>query len=382
MRVQRPWLPLALLVPAAGVAFLLRSSGPRDEEPRAKSVSSARERASSGARREPSAWETPAAQGRADAGASADPERAKSSPSSARAATPLAAELKPLLKRLHEARDRDDEKAAKRERDEIAALIARDRHGAVVALIAALKTSDEDGEAGVVLDLLTSERGLPHGEVLAALSDMAAHDDIVFHRQAAIHGLGELAGGDADRVAQVAALGRSDREGEVRETAAVTLGELGDRSPGPVAQAAAHELVQSLASERDPRVRSCLVYAFRDTRDDATAGALFSALRDDDAGVRLAAADVLGDVAAAHRDQAVKDLAARFAQETDPQLRRTIVTAIVRAGRIGAISTLEKLQGGDLQPFIDDFLAGLRSGEDNMEKLYAIRFSREQARKN
>jgi HEAT repeat protein len=210
---------------------------------------------------------------------------------------------------------------------------------------------------------------------------MAAHDEAPFRREAALHALGAVPDGGADRIAQIADLARHERVSEVRETAAVALGELGDRSPGAVARTAARTIVDQLRDETEPRVKACLLYALRDTREQPVADAVLAALADPDSMVRLAAADVLGDVAAAHRQTAVATLAARFEQETDPDLRNMIVTAIVRAGRISALPVLEKLHGGDQQPLIDDFVAGLRDGEDNMEKLYALRAARMDARK-
>ena len=91
---------------------------------------------------------------------------------------------------------------------------------------------------------------------------------------------------------------------------------------------------------------------------------------------------MLGEVAAAHRSQAMDALAAQLGQETDAGMRTTILTSIVSAGRLSAIPVLERIRdaAGALQPTIDDYLAGLRSGEDDMGKLNAIRTARETAR--
>jgi hypothetical protein len=59
------------------------------------------------------------------------------------------------------------------------------------------------------------------------------------------------------------------------------------------------------------------------------------------------------------------------------------VKSIVAAGRLGAIPVLERLRGGaaqDLRNTIDDYLAGLGSGEDSLDKLEAIKNAREAAR--
>ncbi len=369
MRVARRWLVFTLILPVLGLVALVgvgsREPGSSSAERKAVPVRVARARVSS-----PSA-----------AAPDASP-RAREAAELARESPPvqLTAALEPFLSRLLATRQAGDENGARTRRAELSSFIAKDPGAALAALLAELRVTGDEAAAGLILDVLTSEEALPHPEVLAALCDMASHDDVPFHRELALHGLGELPDGGADRVTQVAELARRERDPEVRETAAVALGALGDRSPGPVARSAAGEIVDSLATETDPRVRACFLYALRDTRDQRVADALLGALGDPDQGVRLAAADMLGDVAALHRDQAVSALATRFEQETDPQLRRTIVAAIVRAGRMGALPVLTALPGGEEQPFIDDFVAGLRDGEDNMEKLYALRAAREKAR--
>ncbi len=90
---------------------------------------------------------------------------------------------------------------------------------------------------------------------------------------------------------------------------------------------------------------------------------------------------MLGEVAAAHRARVLDALAAQFAQETDQGIRGTIITSIVSAGRLSAVPVLEGVKdAGTLQATIDDYLAGLRSGEDDMQKLQALRSARQATR--
>ena len=56
------------------------------------------------------------------------------------------------------------------------------------------------------------------------------------------------------------------------------------------------------------------------------------------------------------------------------------MTSIVRAGRLDAIPVLERLRGGGSTPAVEDYLVGLRSGEDDAEKLFALRLARVKAR--
>jgi HEAT repeat protein len=286
-----------------------------------------------------------------------------------------------LLAKIRKAHDARDQGALAALRSEIEALIQKDPAAALKGLLAALRDAQNEVDLGLVLSLLKNEAGLPRAEVAAALADMAQHDELPLRRAAALKTLGDLPDPDSTRLDLIASLGRGDAAPEVREAAAFSLGALGDRSPGPLAASAAKDLVDSLNAETDPRVRASLIFALRDTRDPAVAQALLAALTDADTGVRQAAANMLGGVAAANRASAVSALAAQFVQEPNPDVRMTIVVAIVSAGRLSAIPTLEGLAGGDLQPTIDDYLFGLRSGEDNVDKLFGIRMARERARK-
>jgi hypothetical protein len=304
--------------------------------------------------------------------------RSASSPDSATSKSPLAAALRKLAA-AQQAGDRDAVDALKQN---IERLIEEDPTAAAAAVLAALKSTEDELALAVLTSLLSDPSLTARPDVLASVTDMAQHDDSPARRAAAARALGNLAGEDASRVDLVARLERADPDAGVREAAAVALGTVGDRAPS-VAAAAAQSLVAGYANEDDPRVRSMLLYAVRDTRDDAVAGTLLEALgQDSDPSVRLAAAEMLGDVAAAHRSQAVDALATQFGREADANFRTTILDSIVSAGGLGAVPVLERIRAGagDLQPTVDDYLAGLRSGEDDMDKLLAIRREREAAR--
>jgi len=269
-------------------------------------------------------------------------------------------------------------------KEELKKLIDRDPAAAVVDVVAALKwATDEQGLAALASLLLSDPKLAGRADVLAALADMAQNDDLPARRATAIRTLGNLPGGDASRVDLLAGVGLGDPDPSVREAAAVALGVLADRSPGSVAATAAQDLVNAFSNESDPRVRSMLLYAVRDTRDGTVSTMLLLAVaQDPDVTVRQAAADMLGDVAAAYRSQALAALATQFGQETDPNFRATILASIVSDGRLAAIPVLQGLRGGsgDLQATVDDYLAGLLSGEDNMDRLQAMKRARELAR--
>lgn len=371
----RTWILLLPVIPAGGTLLLLGAgfgAGPATTSPHEHVSHAVSERCpvvslekSTGqtltARREPARLDAPGAK-RAEASSDTTP-------------------LRSLLGALRQAHEGDDPAAVSAAKARVRDLVRKDPAGALRELLGAIRASEDEAQLGLVLGLLTSDPALPRDEVRAALLDMAQHDDVAMRRAAALHGLGQVRSPDEAQVADVAACAHGDPDPQVREAAATALGSLGDRSPGPLAASAARAIVADLADEREGRVRATLVYAVRDTREQPVSDALVGALGDSDPQVRLAAADMLGDVAAAHRADAVSAMARAFGRETQRDVRLCLVTAIVRAGRMNALSALEGLSGGDLQPTIDDYLAGLRSGEDNPEKLFAIRQARERARK-
>jgi len=142
-------------------------------------------------------------------------------------------------------------------------------------------------------------------------------------------------------------MGRGDPDPGVRERPRWRSASSAIARPAPVAAAAAQSLVGSFSSETDPRVRSMILYAVRDTRDQAVAGMLLQSLaQDSDATVRLAAADMLGDcgrgssLAGGRRPRN----AARTGNDPnfkghDPRLDR-------ERGRPGRDPILERIRGG------------------------------------
>jgi hypothetical protein len=204
-----------------------------------------------------------------------------------------------------------------------------------------------------------------------------------WRRAAALRALADIPNETPERVNEIASIGRRDRERGVREVAAIALADLADRSPGDVAATAASAAVANLADETDPAIRAALLGAIRDTRDAAVANTLIGALcGETDSMARDAAAEALGDVAVAHRARTIDALAARFVAEPDEDVRRTILASIVRAGRANSATTLEALRpnAGSLALDVDDYLVALRSGEDDPEKLAALKAAREAAR--
>jgi hypothetical protein len=315
---------------------------------------------------------------RAKGSVAATPEEPTSAtPVTAKPESPIAS----ALARLQEAQQANDEDAIAAAKDELNDLAKTDPVAALDGVLASLRGTKDDQALAVFSSVLLTDALARRPDVALALTQMAERDEVPGRRVAAMRTLGNLPDGDVARVQLVANMGRTDADSSVREAAAVALGAIGDRSPGDVAAAAAKNIVSGLQAETDPRVRSMLIYAVRDTRDGATTDALLGVLHDSQPETRQAAADMLGEVAAAHRTRVLDALAVQFAQESDQGIRGTIITSIVSAGRLSAIPVLEGVKdAGPLQATIDDYLAGLRSGEDNMDKLQALRNARQATR--
>jgi hypothetical protein len=313
--------------------------------------------------------------------------RAASAKTSATPVAPAATATSPLarlLSGLRAADESNDEDTRRRLHDELVAFASENPARAAVELVAALRAAKDESETDTILGILTNEVEIAsRPEVAAAFADIALNDTQAFRRSAAVRGLGEIPGADESRLSMIAKVARADRDEDVRQSAAFALGEVSEKSPGRLAAAASRELVSSLSSEPSGSVRTGLIYSVRDTRDPAVVTGLMSTLSaDGEIAARQAAADVLGDVAAAHRVRAVETLASRFDVESDRDMRLTILTSIIRAGRENAVKALEALKprAGELAADVDDYLEGLKSGETDMDKLFSMKQEREQAR--
>jgi len=305
---------------------------------------------------------------------------------SAQNAAPAAAapnSLAQALKDLVAATASREEDAVDSLKESLSELAAQNPTAALGAVVDAMKAEKDPQALAALASVLLDDALAGRPEVLSALADMAQKDELPSRRATALRTLGDLPGGDAARVELIMGMEQKDQDPLVRASAASALGAVGERSPGPVAAAVAKSLIEAASAETDPQVRATLLYAVRDTRDASVADALLSALaHDTESGPRLAAAEMLGSVAAPHRARAMDVLAVQLGQESDARMRETIIKSIVSAGRMSAVPVLQRLRAdsGEQQALIDDYLAGLASGEDSIDKLDAIKAARETAR--
>ena len=269
-------------------------------------------------------------------------------------------------------------------RAEVLAWANDDPARAAAELVDALRAAEDELAASSIVSVLVQAFDVAsRPEVASALLDIARNDPAACRRSAAAKGLGELPHPDEARVGEIASIARADTAEDVRLSAAFALGAVSDRSPGELSARAARELAASLDSEPSGAVRTGLIYSVRDTRQGAVVDGLLGALANDsEIAARQAAADVLGDVAPPHRVRTIEALASRFEAETERDMKLTLLTSLIRAGREGATATLVALapRAGALAEDVNDYLEGLRSGETDMDRLYAMKQARESAR--
>ncbi len=220
-------------------------------------------------------------------------------------------------------------------------------------------------------------------EVLAALRKMASDDPNPDRRMATLMLLGQHLSPDQEHLDHIAFAAANDRDPDVRLAAMGALAETIRGTPELGADVNAR-LIALAASEGDAAVRASALGAIAgQSLDVAAIGRLERVLEGDgELGVRQVAAEVLGDAPAAHRDAAMSTLARGLGRESDYHVRRTMMTAIVRAGRNEAIPALERIvaSGSNIADDAGDYLDGLRQGIVDMDRLWEHKQRRETER--
>jgi hypothetical protein len=108
-----------------------------------------------------------------------------------------------------------------------------------------------------------------------------------------------------------------------------------------------------------------------------------SAMRSDPApAVREAAAHSLGDVPAGERAGTIAAIEQAFRVEEDAGTRRAMLISLVRIAGPGAREPIARLHpiAGETQIDCDDYLAILRSGETQADRIFEQKIAREIAR--
>lgn len=251
-------------------------------------------------------------------------------------------------------------------------------------LLAALQAETGPLELDQLAGLLaTCPLALADPAVLAALERLACRDPLAARRAAALSALAQAGDASDSLLATISARARQDLDPVVRMAAVGALAEQARRSAKRAA-ALNSRLLDLVPAEGEPAVRGAAVGALRPDALDARSHGRLCAILDSDPhmGVRQVAAEVLGDAPPELRQTTLTRLESALARETDYHLRRTLLTAVVRAGRQQAIAAMGRLARGSdpLAADAADYLAGLERGLVDMDKLWDFKQSRERDR--
>lgn len=231
--------------------------------------------------------------------------------------------------------------------------------------------------------LAASPLALSDEALLATLERLACSDTLATRRAAALSLLGQCPAASDELITTISTRARLDLDPVVRMAAVGALAELANRSPQRSA-ALNNQLLDLVPAEADPAVRGAALGALKPAALDPRRHSRLCAIMDSDShiGVRQLAAEVLGDVPPELRQTTLTRLESALTRETDYHLRRTMVTAVVRAGRHEAIPTMRRLARGTdaLAADAADYLAGLERGLVDMASLWDFKQTREKER--
>ncbi len=293
------------------------------------------------------------------------------------------ASLADLVADLHAALQADDSEAISVLLDRLAAWIGQDPARALQVVARLAEEVDPQAAAFLVEALRLSPVAAQDPSVAEALLGVARSGAAVGARVAA---LGFLAGGslpDARMIPAVLDLTARATDPHLRGLGANLLaGALERRPPGSaevfrfLVDLAAHDPLEDIRGS----ILQSLPLRHADAGAVEAVGAILGA--DPAVGVRATAALALGDPPRAQAGRAVAVLQSTLGTERDPEVRRTVLTSIVRAQRLDALPLLERLAADhpDLRPHIEDYRKILATGETDMDRIWEQKQKMEFAR--
>lgn len=238
-------------------------------------------------------------------------------------------------------------------------------------LLARLQTEDDPGVLeAIVYGVIGSTAAAADPAFRQGLRALAASADAPVRRAAAVSILARSPGATDEDRALVARLALSDPAPALRASAAVSLRDVFQESP-PWAKSLLPGLLDGLGAESDAAVRQRLASAL-DLRhgaelETAQAGRLLTA--EPDAGVRIELAHAMTALPPAQRAAGLDHLAEAYRRETEPDVRLSMLSALLRLGGPQATAKLETLPESDpsMRRRIDDCLKVLREGGPDLD---------------
>lgn len=260
------------------------------------------------------------------------------------------------------------------------------------------------GDEGRALEVIEAFRKEEHASVLDVLASAIASDpsfaanpriaeaflgiaeksdENAARRQSAFYFLAQTRHMPPALEDRVASFARSESDPALKSGAIQAMSQFArtDEARTPVVNG---QLLDVARGAEDPLIRSGALGAVQSrASDEATIAAVAGFLHSDrDGEVRRAAAESLGGVPAPIRVAALTELEKSYRVESAVDVKRTILMSIVRAGRMDAGATLERLIAIDpqLTRDVQDYLDILKSGETDVARIMDEKAKREAGR--
>lgn len=291
--------------------------------------------------------------------------------------------LRDLLTALHDAVRKSDPDGMTEAQRKLSEWVGADAERAL-ALIGWFKREEDPSSLNIVMAALTMDpRMATESKVVAAFLEVARRDPSSNRRMEALSFLGQGAKRDAEVERELLRLSGMDADPSIRVAAIVALRQQIDVDPS-VAQRYNPEFLAAASASNDPAVRQQALQAMRmrEAQDDQVRGVASFLRQDQDPAVRITAAEQLGEVRARDRATAITALSEGFRTDSQEDVRRACVLALVKAGRGEAVQALRGLHGLDprLDEDIADYVQILERGEVDLDVIFEEKGRLEQAR--
>ncbi len=254
--------------------------------------------------------------------------------------------------------------------DELLARIDGDVARAIEVVSALSKETDSDVLFAVAEALSRDPRIADARELVEAFLEMALRDASPERRMAAIAFLGERPRGEAME-AQLLGIALGDPDSLVRTEAVYSLQRQAQVAPEACARLNATLLRAADSSDACVRAPAVEALSMKEADDGQLSSVVGLLRKDADVAVRIAAMDKLGEVRAAHRGQALREIEEAYGRDADEDVRYVAILAAVRAGRADALPVLRRMSEVDpaLAPVVERFTTVLATGVVDLDAI-------------
>lgn len=277
-----------------------------------------------------------------------------------------------LIAILHEAVQAGNDDAMASARGHISDYIGHDRQRAMQVLDWFRGETDPEALNVLMASISADPDAASDPEILAAFLQVARDDVLSSRRLAAIAFLGQGSSQPPELDQALVGLVHADADPQVRSAAIAALRERVGIDP-KAAQRLNPKLIEIASVQSDPAFRQQALQAVRvpELSEDQMAGML-GFLQDENASVRVTAAEQLGDARPQSRNEALKALSQTVRFDARSEVRHACLLSMVKAGRSESLAALRQLRDIDpeLTQEIDDYVAILANGDVDLERIF------------